>query len=129
MKKQNLLILGVPLAAVILECLPWGVVSRFMNPEGEPWITKSSYFDLMPYGYGNIAPLITAVLSCALLAVVLFYVWKGGKKLLQAGRILALIGTILSVCPIFVGAYTAIGVAITVCLAGETLFLYRIPNV
>ena len=38
MKLKRLLLSVLPLATLILELLPSGVVLRFANPEGEPWV-------------------------------------------------------------------------------------------
>lgn len=69
MKKKNILFVILPIITLILEVLPWGVVLKFANPEGEPWRHTYSYFDLTPFGYAVFPPLIVAVLTCV---VVLF---------------------------------------------------------
>ena len=74
MKIRKLLLSFLAGIALIFELLPNGVVLRFMNPEGEPWVRTYSYFSLVPYGYANFGPLIAAVLTCVLiiLTIVVF---------------------------------------------------------
>lgn len=79
MKRIALLVL--PLTALILEMLPSGVVLRFANPEGEPWVRTYCHFDLTPFGYANFGPLIAAVLTCMLLLLVVIYLIKPRKGL------------------------------------------------
>lgn len=70
MKKVTRILLVIfPLAALILELLPNGVVLNFANPEGEPWRHTYSYFSLTPFGYANFGPFLTAILTCVLLAL------------------------------------------------------------
>ena len=81
MKIKRLLLSVLSLAALILEMLPNGVVLRFANPEGDPWVRTYSHFDLTPFGYANFGPLITAVLTCVLLLLVVIYFFKPRKGL------------------------------------------------
>lgn len=84
MKKKNLLFLILPIITLILEALPWGVVLKFANPEGEPWRHTYSYFDLTPFGYAVFPPLIVAVLTCVVVLLTIIYVWKQSKGLFNA---------------------------------------------
>ena len=70
MKIRKLLLSFLAGIALIFELLPNGVVLRFMNPEGEPWVRTYSYFSLVPYGYANFGPLIAAVLTCVLIILI-----------------------------------------------------------
>ena len=65
--KKKIILLCILIAALVLEALPNGVVIYFANPEGDPFRETYSYFSLTPYGYANIFPLITAVMTCVLL--------------------------------------------------------------
>ena len=56
MKIRKLLLSFLAGIALIFELLPNGVVLRFMNPEGEPWVRTYSFFSLVPYGYANFGP-------------------------------------------------------------------------
>lgn len=129
MKKKSILMLGLPIIVLILELLPWGVVMRFMgNPGGEPTIVRTSYFDFTPFGYANFAPLITAVLTCVLLMIVILYVIKRNPKMLNTGKIIAIVAAIISVCPLLISSYSLIGGIISLCLACESILLRSIQK-
>jgi len=67
------------LAALILMILPFGIDMDFVSDPGPPMeiVTfQCSYFSMMPIGYANWMPLTTAVLSLAILFLLVF----GHKK-------------------------------------------------
>ncbi len=122
--KRKLISLAAAAAALILELIPYSVMMRFANPEGDPFISYCSYFDLTPYGYAVFPPLITAVLTCALLLVGILSIllkkdWRKGM------RILAAAAAVISAC-IFLygipGAATLFSVFITAALAAAAVF-------
>ncbi len=58
--------------ALIFEALPLGAVLYFLpSPESERIKYVYSYFSLIPFGYANFGPFLTALLSCLLLVVIL----------------------------------------------------------
>ena len=120
--KKKIILLCFIIAALVLEALPNGVVIYFANPEGDPYRETYSYFSLTPYGYANIFPLITAVLTCVLLLLLIISIIL--KK--ELGKSLALIAgaaSALSLCPLpLFGAdeFTAIGAAVSICLIAVT---------
>ena len=120
MKMKKILLAGFSLSAFILELLPVGVVLNFANPEGEPWRRTYSYFSLTPFGYANFGPLITAVLTCALLVLVAIYLFKTCKGLNTAIMNVSGFATVASLLPFLLGLdyITLIGVIITLLLAG-----------
>ncbi len=122
-KMKQLARVGLPLLALILELLPWGVTMRFANPDGAAHITKTCYFDLMPFGYANFGPLLTAVFTCILLALLLIGLAVKKQKLLRVCTVLAIAATVTSVLPLLYSSYTVIGGLITACLAGEVIVL------
>lgn len=76
MYKTKLVHLITVACAVAAMALPYGAVCRYMSPDSVNGASKEivetySYFSLIPYGYANFAPLITAVLTCVLLLLVL----------------------------------------------------------
>ena len=117
MKKALFSILS--LATLILELLPNGVVLRFANPEGDPWVRTYNYFSLTPFGYANFGPFITAILTCALVVLVLIYLFKPSKGLNIAITNVAGFATAASLMPLMFGFdyLTIIGVIISVLLA------------
>ena len=120
MKIKKSLFVILPLVALILELLPYGVVLNFANPDGEPWRKTYSYFSMMPFGYANIGPLITAILTCVLLALVVVYLFKPRKGLNTAILNVAGFATAASIMPLMFGFdyITVIGVIITALLVG-----------
>lgn len=124
MKKSKLLALLFPMITLILELLPNGVTMRFKAPPGEPpFITHTSYFDLLPLGYANFAPMFTAILTIILLITLLLYVVKGTPKLWKTSKIVSLVAVILSLCPMIFSSYTLIGGLISISLFAEFLYL------
>ena len=120
MKMKKLLLVSFPIIAFVLELLPYGVVLNFANPEGEPWRRTYSYFSLTPFGYANFGPFITAILTCALLALAVIYLFKPRKGLKTAILNVSGFATVASLMPLMFGFeyITVIGVIITLLLAG-----------
>ncbi len=117
MKKILLTVLS--LSALILELLPNGVVLNFANPDGEPFRSTFSYFDLTPFGYANFGPLITAVLSCVLIILVAVYWFKPSRGLNTAMLNISGIATAASLMPLMFGInyFSVIATLVTASLA------------
>lgn len=120
MKIKKSLFVILPLVALILELLPYGAVLNFANPDGEPWRNTYSYFSMMPFGYANIGPFITAILTCVLLVLVAIYLFKPRKGLNTAILNVSGFATAASLMPLMFGFdyITVIGVIITLLSAG-----------
>ena len=103
MKMKKLLLVSFPIIAFVLELLPYGVVLNFANPEGEPWRRTYSYFSLTPFGYANFGPFITAILTCALLALAVIYLFKPRKGLKTAILNVSGFATVASLMPLMFG--------------------------
>ena len=119
--KKKLITLCTALIALVLEILPYGAVCNFANPEGEPWRRTYSYFDLTPFGYANFAPLIVALLTCALTVMILVSLVI--KKPLRTPILtLSAIATVLSFAPLLYGVrfFSIAGAFISVALALTT---------
>ena len=101
--KKRLLYLLLPIITLILEILPYGAVCNFANPEGKHWRRTFSYFDLIPFGYANITPLLTAAVTCIILILLLVYLFTGITKTITATKIFLCIGVALSLCPLVFG--------------------------
>ena len=116
MKRIALLVL--PLTALILELLPSGVVLRFANPEGEPWVRTYCHFDLTPFGYANFGPLIAAVLTCMLLLLVVIYLIKPRKGLNTAIMNVSGFAAVAAFGPLMFGTeyLTVIGIVVGLLL-------------
>lgn len=97
-----------------------GLKCIFLSPEGEPWRYTYSYFDLTPFGYANVGPFITAVLTCVLLVLAVIRIFKPSKGLNIAIMAVSGIAAAASIMPIMyeTDCITVIGIAITAILAG-----------
>lgn len=129
MKKiKNILALICSLSALVLEILPYGAVLKFAVDEGKS--TKReffSYFDMTVYGYGNVFPLLTGILT-VLLAVLL--VVSLLKKAVTPGKtfLISLSATAISLFPAIIYGLdylSPVGVFVTLCLLAFTAFLFQ----
>lgn len=127
MKKKGLLYLILPVITVILELLPYGAVCNFANPEGDPWRETFSYFDLTPFGYANFTPLLTAVITCIVLALLIIYTLSGKRGWALAARNILAMGVVVSLGPLMFGIsyFSLVGGLITAALAAEIFMLHR----
>ncbi len=120
--KKKMITLALLLSALVLEILPYGAVLNFGNPEGEPFRKTYSYFSMMPYGYANFGPLITAVLTCVLLLLLILSIILK-KDWSQALLVLSVIATLTSLAPLLIGIdnFSVVGAMISVCMIGVTV--------
>ena len=126
MKKSRILLLVLPALTLFLEILPYGAVLNFFNPEGEPWRQTYSYFSMVPFGYANFGPLLTALLTCGAAIVLALYSVSGRKGFLQAGKGILWAATVLSLTPLVFGLsfYSLVGGLISITLAAQLVLLY-----
>ena len=103
MNKKKIILSVLSVLVLVFELLPYGVVLNFGNPEGEPLRETFSYFSLIPYGYANIGPFITAILTCFLIILIIVGWFKFGKKLNLAIMWLSGIAMVFSLFPLFLG--------------------------
>ena len=123
--KKRFLYLILPIITLILEILPYGAVCNFANPEGDPWRKTFSYFDLTPFGYANFAPLLTAILTCAILVMLLIYLFTGKQGIASATKVMVGIGVLLSLCPLLFGIrfFSVVGALITTSLVAQFVLM------
>ena len=127
--KKRFCPVGLSLAALLLEGLPWGVRMQFMAPPGQaPFVEMTSYFDLTPFGYANFSPLVTALLTCVLALLTALYAVQENARWLRPAKYIAPVAAVASVCPVLVGAYTLVGGLISVLLLGQALCLFRLQK-
>ena len=128
--RKNVLVLIPIAAALVLEILPYGAVCNFgyQADDGTIAYMRSlySYFDLLPFGYGNFAPFLTAVLTCVILALAVVSCFTGSRRILLPVKVLLCVGIVLSLCPLLFGIeyFSAVGALITASLIAEFLWLY-----
>ena len=111
------------LTAFFLELTPYGAVLNFAHPVEDGTIgtfrETFSYFSLTPFGYANFFPLLTAVLTVALLALALAQLLRPRRKLGNALFILDVLAAALSTMSFVVFGLdylSGTGIGITLCL-------------
>lgn len=127
--KKRLLYLILPIVTLILEIIPYGAVCNFARPANDGSIGHFrelySYFDLMPFGYANFAPLITAILSCFVLLLVVIYCITGKMRVMPLVKNTLPICIAISLCPLLYGIrfFSLVGALITISLLGELILI------
>lgn len=123
--KKRLLYLILPIVTLILEILPYGAVCNFANPKGEPWRKTFSYFDLIPFGYANFAPFLTALATCAILILLFAYLFIEKPRIISVTKVFLCIGAVLSLCPLLYGInfFSVVGALISASLIAEFALL------
>ncbi len=129
--KKRLLYLILPIVTLILELLPYGAALNFKRPSVDGTTIGHfrelySYFDLMPFGYANFAPLITAVITCIILLLLVVYFITGKQRLVIVVRNILCVCAVISLCPLVMGIrfFSFVGALITVSLVAELLLLH-----
>ena len=115
--KKKMITLALLLSALVLEILPYGAVLNFANPEGESWRKTYSYFSMIPYGYGDFGPLITAILTCVLLVIIILSILLK-KDWSKSISIISAIATLTSLAPLMFGisSFSLVGAMISACI-------------
>ena len=91
---------------IVLEILPFGAVLNFATDPRDSISVRHtySYFDLSPYGYANVGPFTTAVLSVAILIITLIQMFiRHNPQLELVKSILLGISVITSLMPLMFG--------------------------
>ncbi|MBR5445996.1 MAG: hypothetical protein IKV57_07730 [Clostridia bacterium] len=116
---RRILTLLPVLGAFVLECLPYGAVCVFAPAPGETLRQTFSYFDPIPFGYANFAPLITGLITAMTVLFALVQTVKPDANRRRTIGMLSAVGAVVSVFPVFSGLqYTTLtGWGITVLLA------------
>lgn len=127
MKKLRLLVL--PLAALVLEAMPFSAVMIFAVQSDDGAIEyirrTTSYFSLTPFGYADFGPLLTALLSCLLLALTVWLCVRPGTGIYKAVLTVNALAVITSLLPLFLGTafYSLAGAVISLALTVQLLYL------
>ena len=132
--KKRLLYLILPIVTLILEIIPYGAVCNFARSANDGSIGHFrelySYFDLIPFGYANFAPMITGILSCLVLLLIVIYCITGRKRVLSLVKNTLSICVVVSLCPLLFGLrfFSIVGTLITISLLGELLLILRLTK-
>lgn len=114
-------------AAIVLELQPNGVIMRWWTPPGVETIPDYySYFDMLPFGYANFSPFITALLTVAatIFTVIIMFLGKRFYKPQNVLFVCIIVTVAVSVCP-FVFSFrntTKISFLITLALVISAVF-------
>lgn len=85
------------LIAIILMATPYGIAMTFAPSPTELVTRYFSYFSLMPFGYGNWFPIITALLSIVVVFLLLVGIRKANTgKAVRVCLVLCIIASVLS---------------------------------
>ena len=122
--KKRLVYLILPVITLILEIIPYGAVLYFGVGTGNGGTTVRelfSYFDLIPFGYANFAPMITGIFTCIAVLFLIRYWISGKKKVAIIARKLFLVTAVINLCPIFYGVryLSFVGILVSVSLVAE----------
>ena len=99
MKKMKIILIISAVVSLCLEIFGKGAVCKFATPE-ETIIETYSYFSLVPYGYANFAPFITAVLTILIFVFAVLLFTPAGKKITGILKAVSIISVITSVIPL-----------------------------
>ena len=121
MKKISLVVF--PALTIVLEALPLAAVCTFAPSPTERVRETFSYFSLIPFGYANFAPLITAILTVVILLLSLISLKK--DSVFNALFVLSIITAVISLMPLMYGLnnYSLVGAFITIALVTESIFV------
>lgn len=121
MKKISLVVL--PALTIMLEILPLGAVCIFASSPTESVKKTFSYFSLIPFGYANFAPFITAILTVVIFLLSLISLKK--NKMLNTLFVISSITAVISLLPFVYGLnyLTFVGILITMLLITECILI------
>ncbi len=119
--KKRVILTMLPIIAIAFETLPYGAVLRFASDAERVDIQTYSYFDLVPFGYANFGPLLTAILTLILLVIAAISLFKPNLKLNRTILITSIIAVITSLMPLMYGVayFSLVAVMISVVLSCE----------
>ena len=124
MKKRSLYLL-LPILTIVLEILPYGAICNFADSSTDKIRKAFSYFDPTPWGYANFFPLLTAIVSCLILAFLALYCLKGNIRAAIRAKTALYVAIPISLGPLLLGAdyFSLVGGLITLSLIGELILI------
>ena len=123
--KNRFLYVLLPIITLILEILPYGAVCNFADGPNNIIRQTFSYFDLVPFGYANFAPLLTAIMTCLIFVLILIYWIKGNAHIAIKAKNILMVASVMSLGPLVYGIryFSLVGALITISLIAELLLL------
>ena len=124
--KKRLLLLIAPLIALVLECLPYGIIMYYAIDDGRGRAPFTfSYFDpVVPFGGADFCAPLIGIFTGVIIILSLIYVFTAKQGLKTAVMVLAALGIALAVLsPLVFGLDTVsvINVIVMVCLIAEAI--------
>lgn len=131
MRKNTVLIIALTcvVISIVLMLLPISAVLVFAPNPAKRLIKTFSYFDMIVLGYGNVFPLLTAVLSIVLLIILLWTILSQShsRKRERSLTICSIICVITSVLSLLLfGGISIAGIAIFILLLLSTILEFRL---
>ena len=123
--KKRFLYLLLPIITLILEILPYGAVCVFASSPTDVVINTYSYFSMVPFGYANFSPLLTAFLTCTVLVLLTVYFIKGNRVILSVTNYFLIFAAVISLGSLIYGIefYSLVASLITFSLIAEFVIL------
>ena len=123
--KKRFLYLLLPIITLILEILPYGAVCVFASSPTDVVINTYSYFSMVPFGYANFSPLLTAFLTCTVLVLLTVYFVKGNRVILRVTNYFLIFAAVISLVSLIYGIkfYSLVASLITFSLIAEFVIL------
>ena len=120
-KRKRLALLLIPLAALALEVLPFGVRMIFAPSPERRAVAHYAWFHGLPFCYGAFGPFVASLLTVGLFFAALF-TWKQEKR--AAVPVLAAAALLVGLSPLFYvpECFTVCGGFICALLAAELVF-------
>ena len=120
-KRKRLVLLLFPLAALVLEILPFGVRMVFAPSPERRAVAHYAWFHGLPFGYGVFGPFIASLLTVGLFLAALL-TWNQKKRV--AVPVLAAAALLAGLSPLFYvpECFTVCGGFICALLAAELVF-------
>ena len=124
--KKRFKYLLLPIITLILEILPYGAVCIFATSPTERVKETFSYFDLIPFGYANFSPLITAIMTCVIFLLLIIFCIKGNVHAAIKAKNMLYVAIVISLGSLIYGIeyFSLVAGFITLSLVAE-LFLLK----
>ena len=122
-KKAQMVSMALLISTLILEALPYGVVMNFASSPEETIRVTTSYFNFLPFGYGNFFPFITAVLTIvSVIGGLISVLWGKDIPRLKNALYLCCISILACSGASFLFGITFIGGGVFLCVLAATVF-------
>lgn len=125
MKTKKYLPLVILSLILILELLPCGAVVSHVIPEIGPMTKTCSCFSLVPFRKGNVFPLVTAILTCIMIALSLIHLIKPTSNIVLIWKTVSLVSIFISIVPVRYLLYSWGSGAISALLITEYLVIRK----